>query len=101
MLHTFLISVVLATLRFTSGLLGVYVRRAHFLLKHTLLMHASLSTMRASSPTMLARFKSFTLDDGNSCLEFIEPSYALDNQNYMDLHSLLEEGFIVDWPLAF
>lgn len=50
---------------------------------------------------MLARFKSFTLDDGNSCLEFIEPSYALDNQNYMDLHSLLEEGFIVDWPLAF
>ena len=64
-------------------------------------MHASHSTMRASSPTMLARFKSFTLDDGNSCLEFIEPSYALDNQNYMDLHSLLEEGFIVDWPLAF
>lgn len=57
--------------------------------------------MRASSPTMPTRFKLFTLDDGSSCLKFIGPSNALDNHKCMDLHRLLDEGSILDWPLKF
>ena len=62
----------------------------------TSLLHTSLFTRRGSSLIMLACLKLFTFGDESSCPKLIGPLDAPNNENYMDLHHLLEDGFVVD-----